>query len=128
MGFYSYTCAKTNLPIMASTSWGDEYSKVVVLGASGSKFNGTYDGYGRVMTDDGAEVELDDSDIMTGRMKLVSKKFYNGERYDDLPPSKSDPGQGHFHDESKVEKWYAQGGFPTWKEYREAYFEKTPAD
>lgn len=124
MGFYSYTCAKTNLPIMASVSWGDDYSKVVVLGKNGDMFRGTYDGYGRVCTLDGMEVELDDGDILSGKVKLVSGLFYAGETHGALPPSKTDPGQGHFHDSDRIGAWYARGGFPTWEDYRDAYYSK----
>jgi hypothetical protein len=124
MGFYSYTCAKTNLPIMASVSWGDEYAKVVVLGESGSFFKGVYDGYGRVLTPDGTEVEMEDSKILSGRLKLVLLKFYENERFEELGKSHSDPGQGHFHDEDLVDEWYSKRGFATWKEYRDAYFKK----
>lgn len=121
MGFYSYTCAKTNLPIMASTSWGDDYSKVVVLGQTGSIFQGIYDGYGRVLTSEGMEIELDDSAILSGKIKLVCQKFYAGEKFEDLPKSRNELGQGHFHNEEKVQEWYDKGGFPSWKEYAEAY-------
>ncbi len=128
MGFYSYTCAKTHLPIMASTSWGDDYSKVVVLSKSGSIFRGLYDGYGRVLTPEGIDVELDDGEVMGGKIKLVAGKFYSGESYDEIGCSGSDPGQGHFHDQDKVEEWYANGGFPTRKDYRDAYFSKQAAE
>ncbi len=124
MGFYSYTCAKTHLPILASTSWGDEYSKVVVLDGEGTIFRGLYDGYGRVVTRAGAEVELDDGAILSGKVKLVSGKFYSGERFDELGRSSSDPGQGHFHDSDRIDGWYANGGFPSWADYRNAYFSK----
>lgn len=127
MGFYSFTCAKTNLPIMASTSWGDEYSGVVILGESGSMVRGIYDGYGNVLTPEGMEVEIDFDSVLSGKLKMVSARFYKGDKYEDLPSSKTDPGQGHFHDEDKVRDWYAKGGFSTWKEYRDTYFEKPPS-
>jgi hypothetical protein len=122
MGFYSYTCAKTNLPIMASTSWGEDYSRVVVLGEDGSIIRGVYDGYGRVFTKEGIEVEIEDESVMKGRVKFVSASFYGGEKFSALSPSRPDPGQGHFHDEDKVSKWYSAGGFSTWDEYRMAYY------
>jgi hypothetical protein len=124
MGFYSYTCAKTNLPIMASTSWGDSFSSVVVLSEDGNIFRGSYDGYGRVFTSDGMEVELNDSSIMSGKVKLVSGSFYKGEKFSSLEKSRNDPGQGHFHDPDKVEKWYSLGGFPSWQDYRDAYYSR----
>ncbi len=106
---------------MASTSWGDDYSKVVVLSSSGSIIRGIYDGYGRVLTPEGMEVELEDSEILSGKIKLVSEKFYNSEKFEDLSKSMSELGQGHFHNPETVESWYAKGGFSSWKEYRDAY-------
>ena len=111
---------------MASTSWGEEYSKVVILGKSGSVVKGIYDGYGRAFTRDGMELELDDAEIMGGDVKLVADRFYEGEKYEDLLASKSDPGQGHFHDEEKIQKWYNAGGFASWKEYVDAYYDRVP--
>ena len=70
------------------------------------------------------EVELDDGAILEGKVKLVSGKFYSGERFDALGRSGFDPGQGHFHDQDKIDGWYARGGFPSWADYRNAYFSK----
>ena len=120
MGFFSFTCAKTQLPILASTSWDEKYSKVVVLDEDGSKLKGIYDGYGRVMGNIG-EVELDYADVEGGNVKLVLQKFYNGESFEALGKSHSDPGQGHFHDEEKIEAWYKQGGFKDYKDMILAY-------
>jgi hypothetical protein len=117
MGFFSYTCAKTNLPVLASTSWPEKYSRVVVLDDEGNKFSGSYDGYGIVITRAGAEIELDDSSILSGKTKLVLRKFYDGETFEDLGRSNNDPGQGHFHNEDKIELWYARGGFASYREY-----------
>ena len=123
MGFFSYTCAKTNLPVLASEAWPEKYSRVVVLDGEGNKFSGSYDGYGNVITPDGSEIELDPygDSILSGKTKLVLKKFYDGETFEDLGRSNSDPGQGYFHDEDKIEVWYARGGFPSHREYVEAY-------
>lgn len=121
MGFFSYTCAKSNLPILASTSWPEKYSRIIVLDEDGNKFAGSYDGYGNVFTQAGAEIELDDSAIHAGRTKLILKSFYDGETFEDVGQSKHDPGQGHFHDEGKIELWYSRGGFPSHREYVEAY-------
>lgn len=124
MGFFSYTCAKTNLPVLASTSWPEEFCKVTVLTESGDVFRGVYDGYGRVVTQFGSEVELDDSVVTRGGIKFVLTKFYKGEKFGDLGKSHNDPGQGHFHDEEKIKEWYTKGGFPSAKEYYRAYWGK----
>lgn len=123
MGFFSYTCAKTNLPVLASTSWPEEYSRVVVLDEDGNKFSGSYDGYGNVITRDGSEIELDPygDSILSGKIKLVLKKFYDGETFQDLGRSNNDPGQGHFHDEGRIQLWYSRKGFPSHREFVEAY-------
>jgi hypothetical protein len=121
MGFFSYTCAKTNLPVLASTSWPEKYSRVVVLDDEGNKFSGSYDGYGNVITRAGAEIELDDNSILSGQTKLVLKEFYNGETFEDLGRSNSDPGQGHFHDEKAIDLWYARCGFVSYREYLDAF-------
>jgi hypothetical protein len=123
MGFWSYTCAKTHLPILASTSWGwDEgYSKVTMLDADNNRVSGSYDGYGRIHSSDGGETELDDDAILSGRAKLVLSKFYKGEKFEELGRNSSDPGQGHFHNEDDIEVWYAQGGFPSHKDMIRAY-------
>jgi hypothetical protein len=121
MGFFSYTCAKTNLPVLASTSWPEKYSRVVVLDDEGNKILGSYDGYGNVDTQTGAEIELDDSSILSGQTKLVLNAFYTGETFEDLGRSNSDPGQGHFHNEEAIELWYARGGFASYQEYLGAF-------
>jgi hypothetical protein len=69
MGFFSYTCSKTHLPILADDPRGR--SKVVVLDKDGSKFRGTYDGYGRVYGAMG-EMELDYGNVLNGDVKLLS--------------------------------------------------------
>lgn len=123
MGFFSYTCAKTNLPILASTSWDEKYSRVVMLDAKGTVFHGSYDGYGNIIGDCG-EIELEYDSVESGKIKLVLEKFYNGERFEALPKSGWDPGQGHFHDPDEIDKWYAQGGFPSHKDMVKAYRSK----
>lgn len=121
MGFFSYTCAKTNLPVLASTSWPEKYSRVVVLDEDGNKFSGSYDGYGNVIMRSGDEIELDDSAILSGKTKLILQSFYDGETFADVGKSSYDPGQGHFHDEEAIELWYARRGFQSHREYVEAY-------
>lgn len=124
MGFYSYTCCKTNLPILASTSWGtNNYSSVHLLGQDGSSVQGHYDGYGRIDMNNGESLEEIDERIQSGKWKLVLSQFYSGEKFDQLGNSRHDPGQGHFHDQHKIEQWYAQRGFPSYKDYLQAFKE-----
>lgn len=96
MGFFSWTCAKTGLPIMANVPSHEEaWSKVVALYADGrTKVRGLYDGYGRI---DGHEI----ADDMVGpqRPKLVLQAFYENEPYAAIARrSEDEPGQGYFHD------------------------------
>lgn len=96
MGFFSWTCAKTGLPIMAGVPSHEEaWSKVVALYPDGrTKVRGLYDGYGRI---DGHDI----TDDMSGPQppKLVLQAFYETEPYAAIARrSESEPGQGYFHD------------------------------
>lgn len=114
MGFFSYTCAKSNLPILAGTSWGDrpEATTVVVVFKDGrSAVHGQYDGYGRV---DGVEVM---EDIESGRAKMVLRKYWQQERFSGLGKNENEPGQGHFHDEQFIDELYSAGPLPSARDY-----------
>jgi hypothetical protein len=107
VGFFSYTCAKTGLPIMAGEAWRKKQHSVMtevkVLYPNGDRISGTYDGYGRV---DGTDI-VDDKDA-----KFVLAAFYKGENYEELGVSGHEPGQGYFHDEGFIESmfWHAGEG------------------
>jgi len=107
---------------MASTAWGSEYSGVVMLSKIGTVIHGFYDGYGRLDTELG---ELTIYEAMgegdPGDAKMVLKRFYAGEKFDDLGPSRNDPGQGHFHDLAFVMAWFTKGGFTSYAAYCNAY-------
>ena len=122
MGFSSFTCAKTHLPIMASTSWGTDYSSVVMLSKDGSIVRGIYDGYGRLETELG-EIAVYDKMGDGGKddAKMVHSRFYKGEKFADLGPSHHEPGQGHFHVAARLKEWFAKGGFPSYKDYCRAF-------
>lgn len=97
MGFYSFTCAQTGLPVMAGEACRQPddlgMCTVVAVHSNGERFEGVYDGYGRV---DGEEVG---DDIHRGTLKLVLKQFHNpATSFDSLGPSGHEPGQGYFHD------------------------------
>ena len=124
MGFSSFTCAITNLPILNHTSWGgipDAY-KVVLLFKNGDRVTGSYDGYGRVHTDGGATVDDIYDSIEKKTVKMVLQKFCTPEdTFKTVGKNHHEPGQGHFHDATKVRRWHAQGGFPTYGAYSKAY-------
>jgi len=125
MGFSSWTCAKTNLPILNSTSGRiKEQYEVVALFQNGDKITGTYDGYGRLDISGGAgRIEYIFPAVNEGSVKLVLNKFYKPEEdtFESVERNEHDPGQGHFHDPKKVAAWYAKGGFKTYKAYCNAY-------
>lgn len=111
MGFFSKTCAKTNLPVLALHPWGGvapRLTKVVVLTPSGSRLVGDYDGYGMGLVDRGEDF---------GDCKFVLQSDYQGESFKDLPPSHDDPGQGFFFDDAFIEVLETSKGFATFKDY-----------
>lgn len=118
MGFTSFTCAKSHLPIMAGTSWtgSDEMCDVVALSPDGAKIEGRYDGYGGI---DGRTLDIDD--LIAYRVKFVLKKYYTGETYEQLAKSGNELGQGHFHDEEWIEKLYRAGPLNSYQAYVDAY-------
>ena len=72
-------------------------SDVVVLFENGDRISGTYDGYGRV---NGFEIV----DVPEHRWRMVIKKYYNDEPFNQLKQNKNDPGQGFFYDDSDLTK------------------------
>ena len=77
MGFTSYTCAKTNLPVLNSNSWGSmpETYEVVMLFKNGDRVSGCYDGYGRVEIEGGGLIESIHDALENKEAKLVLQKF-----------------------------------------------------
>jgi len=124
MGFSSYTCAKTNLPILNSNSWGymPETYEVVMLFKNGDRVTGSYDGYGRVDLDIGVAVESIHAAMENKEAKLVLQKFCTpGDTFESIVGfSRREPGQGHFHDPARIRKWYDKGGFKTYAAYCKA--------
>ena len=48
MGYFSKCCAKTHLPVVVESLGIPHLNNVVALLPDGRKFEGSYDGYGRV--------------------------------------------------------------------------------
>lgn len=121
MGFYSCLCAKTNLPVLADTSWSDkpDFTQVVVVCRDGSVIRGAYDGYGRV---EGLDISEHVS-VLGGadEARIVLAKYYAGERFEDLPPNANEIGQGHFHDEVFIEHLEKVGPLPSVAAYLTLY-------
>lgn len=89
MGFFSKTCAKTHLPVVAEPVGIKKLNRVVALLPDGRKFIGSYDGYGRV---DGHDEVAEAWD----KVKFVLEAYYEGEEYKDLGKSGVELGQGFF--------------------------------
>lgn len=92
MGYFSYTCAKTGLPIISSDSGvEDKFFRIAVLEPDGSIIKGNYDGYGRVVNGHRSfeSGELKDA-------KYVLAHFWKGEAYEALGKSWGDPEQGAY--------------------------------
>lgn len=103
MGFFSWRCAASDLPIMAedavfNTPWAIA-CRVVVLFRDGGRIIGTYDGYGRVYGDQG-EVDLMDYRETDWRMAILS--CYSSQTFDQLKPNRSDRGQGFFYSDQEL--------------------------
>jgi hypothetical protein len=123
MGFFSKTCAKTNIPVVAShLSQFNQFSQVVVLYPDGRKITGEYDGYGRVNG-----IDLLDADTVgfSGKewdaLKFVIQKHYNGEEYGDLGKSGRELGQGFFLTREFLAHCELKGGFKNYAGYKSAY-------
>ena len=124
MGMSSWCCAKTQLPVLASVSCNvDKFCHATLLFADGRVISGIYDGYGRLINDGvdllkAEPLRLYES-MSTGTTKWVLTHFYQGEKFEDLGRSGSDPNQGHYGEGNqgfgslgKYQRWWAAGGFP----------------
>jgi hypothetical protein len=123
MGFFSKTCAKTHIPVVAShKGLFSKFSQIVVLYPDGSKVTGEYDGYGRVNDKD-----LLDPDAVgfSGKewdaLKFVIQQYYNGEEYDDLGKSGRELAQGFFMSREFLIHCDLKGGFKNYAGYKRAY-------
>lgn len=109
MGFFSKTCAKTHLPVLASMPWArvaPRLTNIVVLRPNREPRHAEYDGYG---------LGLDDYD----EAKFVLASDYAGETYEQLGPSEDDPQQGYFFGEHLVRELSQLPKFATFEDYWE---------
>jgi len=109
MGCFSKCCAKTHLPVLMHDVWAKDalrLTRIVVLLRGHKPYPGEYDGYGMGLDDD-----FDDA-------KFVLEDAYKGERWEDLPESGYEPGQGIFHDTQFVRAIATlPNGFATYDDY-----------
>jgi hypothetical protein len=109
MGYFSYTCAKTGLPVISNDSGCDpKFYEVVLLERDGSVIKGEYDGYGGI----GCHRDAAHNVGKTGGDKLVLAHFYAGESYEQLGDSGHDPNQGAFDPVFTQDIYRAQESIP----------------
>ena len=118
MGFFSKTCAKTNLPVVADCKGYPELNEVIVLYPRGKKIEGSYDGYGRVngidlLPDGYVEKKWD-------ALKFVLKDKYAGEEYKDLGKSGDELAQGYFMSDRFLNHCMRVGSFDSYADYKKA--------
>lgn len=118
MGFFSKTCAKTNLPVVADCKGFPKLNEIVVLYPDGTKLEGSYDGYGRVndidLLPDGYEEDKWDA------LKFVLKWKYEGETYKQLGKSHDELAQGYFMSDTFLKICMDEGSFKNYSEYKKA--------
>ena len=118
MGFFSKTCAKTNLPVVADCKGLPRLNEIVVLYPNGKKIEGSYDGYGRVDGEDlcpnGYDHDLWES------LKFVIAIAYEGESYKDLGKSHNELAQGYFMSDRFLLHCMKVGSFASYAEYKKA--------
>ena len=119
MGYFSKCCAKTNLPVVVDTLGIPHLNLVVALMPDGRKFEGSYDGYGRV---GGQNVlEYDDGNFVWPKVKFVLRDYYNGETYKELGKSNDEKAQGYFMDKAFLHYCIKNGPFKNRAEYTKAF-------
>jgi hypothetical protein len=126
MGFFSKTCAKTNLPIITVHREGsfEELTSIVVLYPDGKKLEGIYDGYGRVIDgDDVIPIMEDCGSDEWDDVKFVLSKHYAGETYEQLGKSGRELGQGFFMNDDFLEFCVEKGKFKSYAEYKRKFNE-----
>ena len=119
MGFFSRTCAKTHIPVVASHKGiFNQFSQVVVLYPDGHKVVGEYDGYGRV---NGIDLLPECYGKDWDALKFIIQKHYAGENYDDLGKSGNELAQGFFMSREFLIHCELKGGFKNYSAYKKAF-------
>jgi len=116
MGFFSWTCAKTQKPILAGVfnDWFAQFSKVVIIRRDKKAIKGTYDGYGSVELASGKVIDI--AERIGPKFKLVLAAFYDGETIDQLGENEHARNQGYFWSWEMLSEVF---GTPPAKEQRE---------
>lgn len=119
MGFFSKTCAKTNLPVVHDGRGFPELSEIVALYPDGRRLVGFYDGYGRVDGEDLCPGGYDEK-VWDG-LKFVLRFAYADEDYKALGPSHDELAQGHFMDDEFLRHCLEVKSFASHKDYKAAF-------
>lgn len=116
MGFFSWTCAKTQKPILAGVfnDWFAQFSKVVIIRRDKKAIKGTYDGCGSVELASGKVIDI--AERIGPKFKLVLAAFYDGETIDQLGENEHERNQGYFWSWEMLSEVF---GTPPAKEQRE---------
>lgn len=120
MGFFSWRCAKCGLPVINHYAGGvgePNLNAITVLTPDGDVLHGHYDGYGRMDVDDGPSdygdvfdiselVEWEDEGEGVEQREpcvLHTCCYSEGDTYEEVGQSRSDPAQGFFYGPDQVE-------------------------
>jgi|GEM_PF-3450018 len=112
MGYFSKTCAKTNMPIVAKDRGWPLFHQVVAL-TPDKIVRGSYDGYGRV---DGEDLQK-----VWDKVKIVLSHAYEGETYDQLAKSGQELGQGYFMADEFLRVCTFKKSFKNYAEYKRTF-------
>ena len=119
MGFFSKCCAKTHLPVVVDVLGIPHLNNVVALTPDGRKFEGSYDGFGRVNGE--SLVESEDGEFIWPKVKFVLRDYYSGEAYGDLGKSGDEKAQGYFMDKAFLHYCIMHGPFKNYAGYSRAF-------
>ena len=117
MGFFSKTCAKTHLPIVAPARGIPRLNRVVALLPDGGKVVGSYTGFGSIDNDAGRHELHADWD----RVKLVLQEHYEEEGYNQLGKSGDELAQGYFMSREFLHHCLQHGPFKDRAAYTRAF-------
>ena len=109
MGFFSWRCAVSGLPILADTApWPDDLKhlcKVVMLTKKGW-IKGSTDGYGRLMVSERGGrarlTEVPENLAEVDDLRLVLQSVWKNEAHADVEASENEPNQGFFWDHDQL--------------------------
>lgn len=130
----SYTCARTQIPIVADRyAGGVDLSHVHLVDADDRILaTGRYDGFGRLLFRDGGFQDLDagmaPAALAAGSWRLLLAGMMSRPARASEALSRPDPGLGRFHDQRMLEQAVAADGFASHFGFLLAYRRLVPID